>query len=1021
MEKRQADDLLKVRYRNDGDLFHELWATRRILRLLDFKNDLITIAIEGISEKEHSGSNEGLLVIDMTEYFGSESFVEARKIIYCQLKHSTTNPSKAWSANEISDVIEGFAMRFKGLIKSHNIKAVQEKLQFQFFTNRPISSNITKAIQSGISGKTNLLKGHALKAFNSLKTQYGADDRHFDVFLSLLKLEGKQPGRKQQDSALKTDMLSYIPEFDLNVKLRLESLIRQRMGIDFKDRPTIRKEDVLGEIGVSESQLFPAPAEYQFETKIFPREQENEIAQKIIHASKIVLIHASGGIGKSALTQRLAGLMPTGSVTVIFDGFAGGEYLRDRTPRHKHGYGLVQIANELAKQGLSDPLLPIPGTADSVYLQAFRLRLQQAVASIQSKANDALLLIVLDAADNSEMAAKARHELSFIHGLLQESPPSGCKLVVLARSEPERLGLLNLPVEYEDILLKPFNLNESALHFQQKFPDVNKQQIENFHRLTSANPRIQAYELAQAQSISEVFIQLGPTIRTIEEVIALQVDKALMHIRNEYPEKKSIDRLCFALAVLPPMIPISILSLAAKVSSACIHSFVSDLKHPLLIKDEAVQFRDEPVETWFRQTYADRSTVDDYIGLAKKLAPLAKENTYVAITLPRVLFQAQLYDELMELALDNAGLENEDVIARRDIVIRRVQYAMKAMLPKGYKKEVMQLILRAAEEVQSKDRQENFLIENGSLIAVLLEPELTLDLVFRKHIDCWYGQTLIHRVAMLASHPHFRADASGFYRQARTWLSEWAKSTDEERQDQQMNVKEIAAYALSAIHLSGAKQAVNELLRWKPKQIHFDAARLIFCELIDLAETEKITLLINAGHSRLRLLLAAAIELEKIEQYLPEKAAIKAARMIVRLGSKPVNDRGYEPSIIEIGIVVIAETLAFYQHTQLCLQLLNTYSPILPEHITSLSDTSRANAFVIAIKIYSLKAELNKVGISVNDFFEENPDKLSYEDEQKRKELKIVYERLLPWFALRTKVIVGLIEKQQVAEKIEAV
>ncbi|MBE8233398.1 MAG: hypothetical protein HAW67_06640, partial [Endozoicomonadaceae bacterium] len=48
------------------------------------------------------------------------------------------------------------------------------------------------------------------------------------------------------------------------------------------------------------------------------------------------------------------------------------------------------------------------------------------------------------------------------------------------------------------------------------------------------------------------------------------------------------------------------------------------------------------------------------------------------------------------------------------------------------------------------------------------------------------------------------------------------------------------------------------------------------------------------------------------------------------------------------------------------------------------------------------------------------PDKLSYEDEQKRKELKIVYETLLPWLALRTKVIIGLIEKQQVAEKIEA-
>lgn len=185
-------DLNKVRYRNEGEEFHVLWAARRALRLIDPQSDLVAVSIEGISEKEESGTKAGLLVVDMTEYFGSEPFDEAKKIIYCQLKHSTIQNTRDWSAGELKEVVEGFAARFKELITHHSLELVKKKVQFRFITNRPISANIRTALFSSLNKNITGLMGYAAGAFETLKKAYGSEDGNFEHFLSLLVLDDKQ-------------------------------------------------------------------------------------------------------------------------------------------------------------------------------------------------------------------------------------------------------------------------------------------------------------------------------------------------------------------------------------------------------------------------------------------------------------------------------------------------------------------------------------------------------------------------------------------------------------------------------------------------------------------------------------------------------------------------------------------------------------------------------------------------------------------------------------------------------------
>lgn len=435
--------LYKVRYRNAGDDFHELWAARKILRLVDPQTDLVAVSIEGISEREKSGSKAGLLVVDMAEYFGGEAFGNARRVIYSQLKHSTTNKTKNWSAGELGEVIEGFANRFKELVKIHGPESVQAKVRFQFVTNRPISLNIIAAIEGAASEKTGQLIGHASNAFKTIKEKYGDDEENFTTFLNLLILTGKRRDRHGQEIGLEQDVQRLIADFDADVRLRLKDLVHKKTLPEYRDDPTIRKGDLLVALGIdSEKQLFPAPARFEFDGVSIPREQEADIAKDILESSVPVVIHASGGIGKSIVATRLLDLMPKGSACIAFDGFAGGEYKRERVPRHLHRYGLVQLANELAAMGLCDPLLP-SSAQPAAYLEAFRVRLRQAVVTVRSVASSAVVLVVLDAADNSVIAASESHDRAFVQGLIQEPPPDGCRVVVLARTE--RLNMLGLP------------------------------------------------------------------------------------------------------------------------------------------------------------------------------------------------------------------------------------------------------------------------------------------------------------------------------------------------------------------------------------------------------------------------------------------------------------------------------------------------------------------------------------------------------------------------------------------------
>jgi hypothetical protein len=303
--------------------------------------------------------------------------------------------------------------------------------------------------------------------------------------------------------------------------------------------------------------------------------------------------------------------------------------------------------------------------------------LSEASETIRQRSDKALLVVMIDAADNAEMAADAFSDQCFAHQLIRESLPSNCRIVFLCRTE--RRHLLKPTTKVVQIELKAFSLAESTKHLLTHFAKSTTAEAKEFHRLTGGNPRVQATCLAFAKStVRDMLDSIGPGRVTVDEQIAIQLETAIGRLKDEHPQllADQVESICRGLATLPPFIPLTVLAAAAGVAQEAIKSLIADLGRPLWCTDDSVQFRDEPTETWFKKRFA--GTQDDIRSYARAMEPLAATFTYAARTLPALWHQAEEHDRLIRLALSDEFLPGNNPIDAREVRVYRLQYALKA-------------------------------------------------------------------------------------------------------------------------------------------------------------------------------------------------------------------------------------------------------------------------------------------------------------------------------------------------------
>nr|WP_291939011.1 hypothetical protein [Chryseobacterium sp.] len=989
-----ADNL--VGYSRAGDEFHYRWAARRCLRMLFPNSKLTSVVIEGSNEVNAPGE----YVIDLTEYAVNQ---KVEHIDYYQLKHTTVQKESPFLLSDLKETIKGFFKRFV----EHDEKGELENkvISFILVTNRALADNFKNnlaAIANGTTVENRFLT--TIKKYTSL------DNGKLQKFCSSIRIEDGHGNYQEQKNELRVELTRIL--YDANPNLQVENitaLVRERIMPDSNGK--IVKEDILQRFGVSsERELYPAEPIWEELTKRIPRSQHAELSREIHNSKNSIIIHAEGGVGKSVFTRQFIENLPEGSVGIGYDCFGAGKYRNPSETRHRHKEAMVQISNELATMGLCEPLIPSNNTSSERELtRMFLYRLENAVKNLRKAFSSATLTLLVDAADNAEMAAKEFNQSCFARELLREEMPEGCKLVYLCR--PERIYLLEPQSTIKLLELKPFSEQESSVYLKTRFPSATDADGLEFHRLTSGNPRVQSNALDnRSESVVALLNSLGPKPTSVEDQIEAQLRFAVSRLKDLLPTvfQQEIDAICTGLASLSPNIPIDVLALASGVPEQSVRSFVADIGRPLWLSDSSVQFRDEPTETWFRKTFI--GGVSDFANYITKLEPLADHSAYVSEVLPQLYLMAGQYEKLITIALSDELLPHNNPIDARNVKVYRLQFAFKAALKENRSSDAIRLAMRAGEEVAGDERQILLLRENLDLLSQLQGKEKIQSIAFKRTLSGnWMGSENIYSASLLSMFPEYHGEARGYLRASLNWLTiyfEESKQRKRHDHEERLEDRDIVQIAVAKLNLDGIDSCTEFLNSLKPKQSVFRIVCELSRNLVDKGAFDVLDGLLASWKQQPYYTIAISSELHKVG-HIPPAKIIKSC--LTRLNNPKTRIKLPENNN-ELLKSVLLDFLECCIYRGLdnnsILGVLNYYFPVRAERMVL--DDHFYSSRTLFMRVLAIRFGLNG-GISP-DIQEIMPEglvtkKSNYENNRKITDFTQIVEGLLPWYLLRLSVL----------------
>jgi len=995
-----------VKYSRAGDVFHYRWAACRCLRLIHPKSPLKCVFIESSKERKAAGE----YVIDVSEYEKTDED-SCEKISYFQLKHSTKRVGKCFNLSELADTIKGFAKRFGELFYKSGKTYSLGHVKFVVISNRKISDTIKIGVRE--IGKGNVISARFQRTLEKYTQLKDKQLQHFCNSLEFADGEGDYIAQRHKlHVELSKLLVGSVDEEHLDT---IVALVQDRVLPHSNGR--IVREDILNRLGVtSERDLFPAPQEFEELTCAIKREQHGNLLNHILKTSTPIIIHASGGVGKSVVCRQLSESLPKGSLSIVYDCFGAGKYRNRSEPRHRHRDALVQIINEIASHNLCDFLIPRSTDLDDAFLRTFLNRLRVASTTLRKSNSNAILALLIDAVDNAEMAAREFADTCFAHDLLGESIPEGCRLVMFSRTE--RLHLLKSPSIVRRVELKSFSEKETLVYLRKHFPNATNDDGLEFHRLTDSNPRVQANALSiKHNKVSDVLLSLGPSGTTVDEQIKAQINAAVSVVKDKLPSdfQKHIDAICLGLANLPPFIPINVLATAAGVEENEVKTFVADLGRPLWLSDNFVQFRDEPTETWFRKNFsATKEQIKSYVACLK---PLAQYSAYVAEALPSLLLQSGNYDELISLALSDDFLPKDNPIDKRNIQVYRLQFAFKAALKQKRYVDAVKLALRAGEEVAGDNRQMELFAKNVDLIAPLQSEQRVQELARRRMIMAmWNGSENVYSAALLSSVADFKGEARSYLRSAENWLRLYfdeRKKNKNANHDDRLKNDDIVELAFAHLNLFGPEELVGFILSWRPPEVIFRITRLLVRRLVDAGDFAIINEIAQFGYHNQYLMIAIADELLAVGRYASTVPMRRCLALLINKEqriAKPTLD-WHENAIIAAIISFAEASFALRLSRTKILRVLNHYFPKRASRSASSEYQNKERGpFLRAVALKAVitgKGEPDLKSLMPKDYLKK---RRNYHNEQDVNEFTRVIGGLLPWYIVRSHALIALKE-----------
>lgn len=717
------DDIDTVRASRAGHTFHERWAARRALQLVFPNDDLFAIAVESVSSTETA--NPGARaeeVADLVLYYGKgDNFQTCERLETVQFKYKLRE--EAVTAGYLKKTIEKFADTILGYEKEFSSVEVCKKLSFIFVTNSDFTVSLWDAITSLVDGTVPAASGAVTQARNLKKwcSKRGLSDTA--RLFSRIVFRAGERGLAGQDNALRRTLTDWSAGADSEARLRihgLQDLVLKKAGPSGQGKNLIRREDVLDALDCEPEDLFPAESRFIDVGAVVERAELSNVDDLIRASEKPIFVHAEGGVGKTVFVQSLASRMANEFYVIVFDCFGGGSYRSENHSRHLPRIGLVQIVNELASRTLCDPMLPGGDDSRKVVKAALR-RLAQAASAIRTQSEKLGLLIIIDAADNAQLEADDRHEEAFPKLLLSaihENPVDGVKLLLTARTHRKEMVIGRTKVE--DVELGPFTDSEARKFLEDRKPDASDIEIATALARSGRNGRVLDY-LIQTWEKNVLGETWAPPI-TATEIIAQRCTKIVSDLHVVGWADSEVTEFFVALSLLPPPIPLADLANALGWSAAQVNTAASDLAPMLEITPHGAIFRDEPTETYIRETYSERSEAQR--AIADRLMSSQETSPYAAEALPHFLVVIKDSDRAFALA-DSTHFPNtvQSEFGRRRLTLARLRAAFRLAVAEDDFDRVLGISMRLAQVATANMRGDEFIRSSPALAIVLGDPD----------------------------------------------------------------------------------------------------------------------------------------------------------------------------------------------------------------------------------------------------------------------------------------------------------
>lgn len=1023
-----------ARESNAGDDFHVLWAARRAIQLLNPHSKLHKLFIEKVSSEDEKTGQDCFLGADVAEYYDGDSLLTASKVMVYQLKYSTRHPSKAWTASRLCDssdrvpVIQRLCELFDGFLKDNSREEVIKKLKISLVSNQPATPELLLALSNAqniltTSNQTipietvalrKLLTNDDSEIIHTLQNKSKLSSTNFTDFLRVLTFNDCDDGSRQIQRQKLINELGPLISSNPTAKLReLCELISKEAQPERSNSFGLSKQDVLAALGIyREDNIFPCPSRLQAPRHFIDTNDLEEMTKTVITApKKRIIVHGNAGSGKTTIIQNISKKLPSGSVVIIYDCFGGGDYKTPGEQRHTQDRAFLQLTNDLAVHCGTPFLLESPRQREDLQ-RNFRKSIEQAVEVVKCE-TDALLLIIIDAADNAIIAAQEENQDCFIQVLWKIPLPDNCRLIMTCRSH--RLNSLAPPADVVEYELKGFDRQSSSEHLRTLFPDSKDEDCLRFHSKTGGNPRMQHYLLEAAQrelvdSNWEQFFAQGQ-FSTLEEMFTDLWESSVSGSSNS----NLSEQLLAELMCLTRPIPITILAEVHSISLGKATNFCRALEPGLTIEKEHITFRDEDFENFLHNKLRETDLTIAHNKIGTCFLEKAQNDEYAAKYVAEHLFQAGLDKELIKLVIDEPELSVvKDEILRLQVRYKRVSLALQSSIKINSKIDTIKLTMIAAELARSNNTVKNIVLENLNLAVLYGDAKKVVDIYLTAEPGNSYGAHL-QAAAVLSRSQIYQESAKDHLKFFYARLQLKKSLPEKETAHWRLSIKDIACEAEAIFWVVGAKAAHKSLKRWQPNEAVLAASSYLAKSLatqLEAEELEKQLKELKLSTPALAIFLAGMwSEGKKPSQELIQSTANRLEKFLK--SKKEIFVTGDNSRHKNDWAITFCEMLA---NTKASLNQINTIIEFLcPQILSSLlyDYMDLTNIDTSAIRTACLYAVLNEHPISAKDLlpkrYSEDKKNLSYEEKSNVERCESIIRGLIDTYQTRAQAISGKI------------